>query len=173
MKLTADETLALVLIVLGALSRLLHLPPNIAAVTGVTLLAGLALRNIWLALSVPIAAMVLADVVINQWYPGVLATYAGMAAGVLIARGLLHPKLTALRLVGATFLASLAFFILSNFGTWLEGWYGYTLDGLVACFVAAIPFWQNSLIADFTSTALAFGLFLLAQRFLLPRGAKA
>lgn len=173
MKLTSEETLALVLIVLGAVSRLLHLPPNIAAVTGVTLLAGFALRNIWLALAVPIAAMVLADVVINQWYPGVLATYAGMAAGVLIARWLLLPKLTAPRLVGATFLASLAFFILSNFGTWLEGWYGYTLDGLVACFIAAIPFWQNSLIADFTSTALAFGLFLLVQRLVLSRGAKA
>ena len=36
MKLNTDEKLALVLIVLGAGSRLLHLPPNIAAVTGVT-----------------------------------------------------------------------------------------------------------------------------------------
>lgn len=172
MKLSNDEKLALVLIVAGAASRLMHLPPNIAAVTGVTLLAGFAIRNIWLALAVPIAAMALADMVLG-WYPGVLATYAGMAAGVFLARGVLLPKLTALRLVGTTFAASLAFFVLSNFGTWLEGWYGYTLEGLVACFVAAIPFWQNSLIADFTSTALVFGLFLLAQRFVLPRGAKA
>ena len=172
MKLSNDEKLALVLIVLGAVSRLLHLPPNIAAVTGVTLLAGYALRSIWLALLVPIAAMALADVVLG-WYPGVLATYAGMAAGVFIARGLLLPKLTALRLIATTFLASLAFFVLSNFGTWAEGWYGYTWEGLVACYIAAIPFWQNSLIADFTSTALAFGLFLLAQRFILSRGAKA
>ena len=171
MTLTNDEKLALGLIVLGAASRLLHLPPNIAAVTGVTLLAGFALRNIWLALLVPIGAMALADIVLG-WYPAVLATYAGMAAGIFIARGLL-PKLTALRLVATTFLASLAFFVLSNFGTWLEGWYGYTWEGLVACYIAAIPFWQNSLIADFTSTALAFGLFLLAQRFLLSRGAKA
>ena len=172
MTLSNDEKLALVLIVAGAASRLLHLPPNIAAVTGVTLLAGFAIRNIWLALLVPITAMALADVVLG-WYPGVLATYAGMAAGVFLARGLLLPKLTALRLIGTTFLASLAFFILSNFGTWLEGWYGYSFDGLVACFVAAIPFWQNSLIADFTSTALAFGLFLLARRALPLIGAKA
>lgn len=171
MKLSNDEKLALVLIVLGAVSRLLHLPPNIAAVTGVTLLAGFALRNIWLALLVPIAAMSLADLVLG-WYPGVIATYAGMAAGVFIARGLL-PKLTVVRLVATTFLASLAFFVLSNFGTWAEGWYGYTWEGLVNCYIAAIPFWQNSLIADFTSTALAFGLFLLAQRFILSRGAKA
>jgi hypothetical protein len=171
MRLGNEEKLALVLIALGAVSRLLHLPPNIAAVTGVTLLAGYALRNIWLALLVPIAAMSLADLVLG-WYPGVIATYAGMAAGVLIARRLL-PTLTVPRLVAATFLASLSFFVLSNFGTWAEGWYGYNWDGLVACYIAAIPFWQNSLIADFTSTALAFGLFLLAQRFILFRGAKA
>lgn len=171
MTLTNDEKLALGLIVLGAASRLLHLPPNIAAVTGVTLLAGFTLRNVWLALLVPIGAMVLADIVLG-WYPGVLATYAGMAAGVFIARGLL-PRLTVLRLVATTFLASLAFFVLSNFGTWLEGWYGYTWDGLVACYIAALPFWQNSLVADFISTALAFGLFLVGRRVLSTSGAKA
>lgn len=168
MRFSNDEKLALVLMVAGAGSRLLHLPPNIAAVTGVTLLAGYALRNVWLALLVPIAAMALADIVLG-WYPGVIATYAGMAAGVVIARGLLA-HLTVPRLIATTFLASLAFFVLSNLGTWLEGWYGYTLEGLVACFVAAIPFWQNSLIADFVSTALAFGVFLLARRA-LPRSA--
>jgi hypothetical protein len=171
MTLTNDEKLALGLVVLGAASRLMHLPPNIAAVTGVTLLAGYALRNVWLALLVPIGAMALADVVLG-WYPGVLATYAGMAAGVFIARGLL-PRLTVLRLVATTLLASVVFFVLSNFGTWAEGWYGYTWEGLVACYIAAIPFWQNSLIADFTSTALAFGLFLLGQRLLSTTGAKA
>ena len=171
MTLSNDEKLALGLIVIGAASRLLHLPPNIAAVTGVTLLAGFALRNVWLALLVPVGAMALADLVLG-WYPAVLATYAGMAAGVFIARGLL-PRLTVLRLVATTFLASMAFFILSNFGTWAEGWYGYSWEGLVACYVAAIPFWQNSLIADFASTALAFGLWLSGRRVLSTPGAKA
>jgi hypothetical protein len=163
MVLRGEERLALALIVLGALSRLAHLPPNIAAVTGVTLLAGFALRNVWLALLVPVGAMALADLMLG-WYPSVLATYAGMTIGVLLARTLLMPRLTVLRLIGTTFLASLAFFIVSNFGTWLEGWYGYSWEGLVACFVAAIPFWQHSLIADFTSTALVFGLYLIATR---------
>ncbi|HWA17863.1 MAG TPA: DUF6580 family putative transport protein [Devosia sp.] len=171
MKLTNDEKLALILIVLGAASRLLHLPPNIAAVTGVTLLAGYALRNIWLALLVPIGAMALADIVLG-WYPGMLATYAGMAAGVFIARGLL-PTFGVFRLIGATLLASIAFFVLSNFGTWLEGWYGYSWEGLVACYIAAIPFWQNSLIADFTSTALAFSLYLLVKPVLPDRSVEA
>jgi hypothetical protein len=171
MTLSNDEKLALGLIVLGAASRLLHLPPNIAAVTGVTLLAGFALRSVWLALLVPIAAMALADLVLG-WYNEVVFTYIGMAAGVVLARALLH-HLTPLRLIGTTFLASLVFFVLSNLGVFVSGYYGYTWDGLVACYIAAIPFWQNSLIADFTSTALAFGLFLVGQRVLATSGAKA
>ncbi|MBI4920986.1 MAG: hypothetical protein HY834_04505 [Devosia nanyangense] len=166
-----SERLAIVLVLIGAASRLLHLPPNIAAVTGVTIFAGYAIRNAWLALIVPLAAMALADVVLG-WYPDVLFTYGGMAAGVFIARALLRP-LTPVRLVATTLLSSLVFFALSNFGVWTSGYYGYTFDGLVACFVAAIPFWQNSLIADFTSTALVFGLYLLARRALPSVGVKA
>ncbi|MEQ1768850.1 MAG: DUF6580 family putative transport protein [Devosia sp.] len=157
-----SERLAILLVVIGAGSRLLHLPPNIAAVTGVTIFAGFAIRNVWLALAVPIAAMALADVVLG-WYPEVIYTWAGMAAGVLLARAILHP-LTPLRLIGTTFAASLVFFVLSNLGVFISGYYGYTLEGFIACYVAAIPFWQNSLIADFTSTALVFAIYLALTR---------
>lgn len=157
-----SERLAIFLVLAGAGSRLLHLPPNVAAVTGVTIFAGFAIRNIWLALVVPIAAMALADVVLG-WYPDMAFTYAGMAAGVFLARNFLHP-LTPLRLIGTTFAASLVFFVLSNLGVFVGGYYGYSLEGLVACYVAALPFWQNSLIADFTSTALVFALYLALTR---------
>jgi hypothetical protein len=157
-----SEKLAIVLVLIGAGSRLLHLPPNVAAVTGVTIFAGFAIRNVWLALVVPIAAMALADVVLG-WYNEAIFTYVGMVAGVFIARGLLHP-LTPVRLIGTTFLASLVFFVLSNFGVFVSGYYGYSLEGLVACYVAAIPFWQNSLIADFTATALVFAIYLALTR---------
>lgn len=157
-----SEWLAIGLVLLGAASRLLHLPPNIAAVTGVTIFAGFAIRNVWLALAVPVAAMALADVVLG-WYPDMVFTYAGMAAGVFLARGLLHP-LTPARLIGTTFLASLTFFVLSNLGVFISGYYGFTLEGFVACYLAALPFWQNSLIADFTSTALVFAIYLALTR---------
>ena len=157
-----SEKLAIVLVLVGAGSRLLHLPPNIAAVTGVTIFAGFAIRNVWLALAVPLAAMALADIVLG-FYPDLLFTYAGMAAGVFLARGLLHP-LTPVRLIGTTFLASVVFFILSNLGVFVSGYYGYTLEGFIACYVAALPFWQNSLFADFTSTALVFAIYLALTR---------
>lgn len=160
---TNSERLALGLIVIGVLSRLIPHPPNVTAVVGVSLLGAYAIRSPWLAAFVPVAVMALADVVLG-WHSSALFPYAGMLAGALIGRGLLR-QLSLVRLGGAAFLASLAFFLISNFGVYLGGYYGFGLDGLVACYVAAIPFWGLSLIGDLGSTAILFGLFVLARRY--------
>lgn len=160
---TNSERLALGLIVLGVLSRVIPHPPNVTAVVGVTLLGAYAIRNPWLAALIPIAVMALSDVVLG-WHSSALFTYAGMLAGAFIGRGLLK-QLSVLRLGGAAFLASLAFFVISNVGVYLGGYYGFGFDGLVACYLAAIPFWGFSLVGDLGSTAILFALFVLARRY--------
>lgn len=159
---TNSERFALGLIAIGVLSRLIPHPPNVTAVVGASLLAAYAIRNVWVAALVPVVIMALADVVLG-WHGSALFTYAGMLAATFIGRGLLG-KLSVLRLGGAAFLSSLAFFLISNFGVFLGGYYGAGLDGLVATYVAAIPFWGMSLIGDLGSTAVLFGLFVLARR---------
>lgn len=163
---TRIEKLALALIVLGALSRLLPLPHNVTAVTGVTIFAAYAIRSPWLAALVPLGAMALGDAVLG-WHHSMLYTYGGMLAACFLARYLLT-ELAVLRLAATTFLASFLFFAISNFGVFLEGWYGYSLSGLLACYAAALPFWQSSLIGDFASTTVIFGLFLAGRRLLAP-----
>lgn len=160
---TNSERLALGLIVLGVLSRVIPHPPNVTAVVGVTLLGAHAIRSPWLAALIPLAVMALSDIVLG-WHSSALFTYAGMLAGAFIGRGLLQ-RLSVVRLGGAAFLASLAFFVISNFGVYLGGYYGYGIDGLLACYVAAIPFWGCSLVGDLGSAAILFGLFVLARRY--------
>ena len=41
----------------------------------------------------------------------------------------------------------LIFFLLSNFGVWINGGYGYDLNGLVACYILALPFFGNTLVS--------------------------
>jgi hypothetical protein len=61
------------------------------------------------------------------------------------------------------------FFAITNFGMWLfSGFYPLTGAGLVACFVAAIPFFQNTVAGDLFYAALLFGGFALAEH-LVPR----
>lgn len=158
-----SERLALGLIMLGVLSRLIPHPPNVTAVVGVALLAAYAIRSPLHAALVPVAVMAFSDTVLG-WHSSALFTYAGMLAGAFIGRGLLQ-RLSVVRLGAAAFLASLAFFVISNFGVYLGGYYGYGLDGLLACYVAAIPFWGYSLVGDLGSTAILFALFVLARRY--------
>jgi hypothetical protein len=48
---------------------------------------------------------------------------------------------------------------------WLAGGlYPRTLSGLTACYVAAIPFFRNSIVGDLLYSAALFGGFALAQR---------
>lgn len=51
-----------------------------------------------------------------------------------------------LRFFGILF-SCMIFYLISNFGVWLQGTYGYHLDGLFICYVLAIPFFGNTLVA--------------------------
>jgi len=49
------------------------------------------------------------------------------------------------------------FFIITNFGVWILGSYGYTFEGLIACYILAIPFFGNTLISSIIySTVIEF-----------------
>ncbi len=57
------------------------------------------------------------------------------------------------RLLGALMGACL-FYIITNFGVWSLGSYGYTLDGLITCYVVAIPFFGNTLVSTLVFSSL-------------------
>tara|TARA_B110000090_G_scaffold133565_1_gene147019 strand:+ start:1307 stop:1792 length:486 start_codon:yes stop_codon:yes gene_type:complete len=57
------------------------------------------------------------------------------------------------RITGALIGASL-FFVITNFGVWSLGSYGYTIEGLVACYTLAIPFFGNTIISTLIFSAI-------------------
>ena len=64
---------------------------------------------------------------------------------------------------------SIIFFVTTNLGMWLfSGIYPVTYAGLVACYAAALPFFQNTVAGDLFYAVLLFGGFALAQHF-VPR----
>ena len=58
-----------------------------------------------------------------------------------------------MRIIGAV-CGSLVFYIISNFGVWSLGSYGYSFDGLLICYIAAIPFYSNTLISTILYSVL-------------------
>lgn len=59
---------------------------------------------------------------------------------------------------------ALLFFILTNFGVWISGSYGYTLNGLFYCYILALPFFGYSLISTFIFSSIIEGFFRLIKK---------
>jgi uncharacterized protein DUF6580 len=120
-----------------------------------------------IAFVAPLAAMLLSDAVLG-FYSGAWVTYLAVAAVVLIGSFALTRR-SVLRVGFAALASSIAFFLISNFGTWmLSGMYVHTAAGLAGCYVAAIPFFRNTVAGDLFYATLLFGGFALAEH-LLPR----
>lgn len=66
-------------------------------------------------------------------------------------------KSTTLRITGAL-IGALIFFIITNFGVWSLGSYGYDLNGFLLCYTLAIPFFGYSLISTLFFSLIVEGV---------------
>lgn len=155
------------LIVLGALMRLLPHPANVVPVGGLSLFAGARLRG-WQALVVPLMLMAVTDPLLGGYSFATPFVYASFLINVWIGtrlRGAGSPwKIGGAALAGAT-----QFFLITDFGVWLGSaqLYAHTFAGLMACYVAAIPFFWRTLAGDLFYSAAFFGIYALAVRHTL------
>lgn len=93
-----------------------------------------------------------------------LVTWFWYAAVLLFGHQILSGKASALRVAGAVLASSTSFFILSNFAVWAgSNMYPHTAAGLLACYVAAIPFYANDLMSTAVTAGALFGLPALAR----------
>jgi len=66
------------------------------------------------------------------------------------------------------FLSSIVFFVCSNFGVWLfSEFYSKDFDGLLQCYILAIPFFTNTLISTFIFGML-FEISIFSKNKLTP-----
>lgn len=161
--------LSIALIFLAALTRLLPHPDNFTPIGAMALFGAASLNRQVLALAVPFLALFMSDLILNnvvyrQYYPEfTLITswwiYAAFALVMLLGWLLLRRKATPLRILSASLLASLAFFLVTNFSVWLEsGMYPKTPAGLLTCYTAGLPFLKNTVLGDLFFSAVLFGI---------------
>jgi len=152
------------LIALATLCRLVPHPPNFTPVLAVALFGGAMLPR-RTALAVPLLAMLLSDLALGYPFGRInLVVYGCFLAGVGLGR-LLGVRSTWRRRIPATLTGSVIFFAVTNFAVWLDpsSFYERTFDGLVRCYVMALPFFRNSLLGDLFWSVSLFGLYDLAQ----------
>jgi len=158
------KIIAILLIILGFVSRLLPHPANFAPIGAIALFAGIYLPK-RLALVLPLATMFVSDIFIGFYdWRIMLAVYGSFAIVGLI--GLFVRKNKKFhRILGGTLLGSIIFFIITNFAVWMFGtMYAYNFSGLMECYTMAIPFFKNSILGDLFYTGIFVGTFELLTR---------
>ena len=169
------------LFVLAAIAlRVLPHPWNVTPLGAMFLFSGATFRSKRDSLLVPLAAVLVSDYAVDHLlYHGQYAWFSPYTwAGFLLIGVIgwaLRDKLTVARVAGASVAGSTAYFAISNFGVWL-GWslYPPTLGGLTACYLAALPFYRNTLLGDLAYAGLMFGAYawLRHRRPALASGAR-
>lgn len=119
------------------------------------------------AFLVPLAALFLSDLAIG-FYTITPVIYASFA--LIVCIGLwLRQRQSISRIAGAAVVSALLFFVLANFGIWVLGnLYPKTWNGLASCYVAAIPYFRNTLASNLLYSTLLFGGLALAENY-FPR----
>ncbi|MBX9583345.1 MAG: hypothetical protein K2X87_23840 [Gemmataceae bacterium] len=142
-------------------------PENLTALGAVALFAAarLPLRQAVLVLVVALGVKELGVYLVRGFEPYPLAWlyFAGyFAAGRLFLTRTESPA----RIAGTALGASLLFFLVSNFVSWLEQAlpYGYSAAGLADCYRAAVPFYRGTLAGDLFYTGVLFGLHAALSR---------
>ncbi|MEM7810201.1 MAG: DUF6580 family putative transport protein [Planctomycetota bacterium] len=130
-------------------------PWNFSPLVALAVVGGYHLPRLSQAVALPVLGWFLADLFLLtliplEWvvYPGLVFTYAAMAAAA--ACGRFGSRAGTPGLVASSVAGVLIFFAVSNFGVWATGAFGlYSRDlaGLVQCYEAALPFLRNSVVA--------------------------
>ena len=176
--------LALACISIGIIYRLIPgTPHNFTPVAAIALIGGMYLKDIRWAYVTPIVALFVSDLILNNtinrvffteqsglilWADYMYWTYGAILLTVFI--GLKVRNTNALTKIGAgTLLASIAFFVITNFGSWLSlPMYTKDLGGLLTCYGAAIPFFKNTI----TGNLVFISIFVGSIEFLRSRVGK-
>lgn len=152
---------------------------NLVPVAALGIFSGSVINRKW-AFLIPLGAMFMSDLALSLFtqtpgFYGVSQWVNYAALAMVTAMGMGLQQRSTMNVLGYTLSGSLVFFVVSNFGTWLGGFYGHTFDGLIQCYTMAIPFYKsemsttffmNSLFGDLLFSVIAFTAYNLYQRSL-------
>lgn len=157
------------LIITAMATRLLPHLPNFTAVGAAAVFGGFIFKDYLKALAVPLIAMFLSDLFINNviyseytegftlFTGGFGFIYAAIIISVLLGKFAVNGY-KPLQILGASIGSAVVFYLLTNFGAWLGNpMYPQNAAGLFASYTAGLPFMANQLLANVFYSAVLFG----------------
>lgn len=149
--------LIIILTLFAVFSRLIPHPPNFTPLLAIALYSGLCFKKKYLFI-IPLLSMILSDFVLG-YHSSMIWVYLSLLL-IFYIGCIFYKKYSFKNLILLSLCSSLAFFVLSNFGVWIIG-YPKTIEGFVACYILAIPFFYNTLL----STILFSSIFHFSYKY--------
>ena len=147
-----NEIFPIGLILILAFARLIPHPPNFTPVIAVAMMSGYFFKNMNISFLILLVAMLLSDLFIG-FYENVIFVYGSLLLITFIFHKI-SKKINFKNLFIFGFIGSFIFFIFSNFGVWVLGSpgvldlpYERNLNGLIECYILAIPFFLNTFLS--------------------------
>ena len=146
------------IIILAIFSRLIPHPPNFTPITAVALFSIINLKNKYIGVLIPIICLLVSDLVIGI---SLINLFVYFSFILICGIGYIFEKIN----IKSVLLSSFVFFLFTNFGVWLIG-YPNTLEGLITCYIAAIPFFGWTIAGDlFYSYSAKLSLNFFERKF--------
>lgn len=154
----------LVIIFFAVMLRLVPHPANVAPIAAMALFGGAYLNKKY-ALIVPLAALFISDLFLG-FHPSMPLVYTSFLLTGLLGLWLAKHR-TATNVIGASLLSSTIFFLLTNFNYWYAmPLYPKTFAGVLESYIAALPFFRNTVVGDLLYVGLFFGSYEMAKSLL-------
>jgi len=148
-------------------TRLAPHPYNFTPVIALSFFLGAYLKDLRLAIAIPLIGMFLSDVIIGL-YPSMWVVYLTLVGIVLFGWKLDRPHMV--QRVSLVLTCSIIFYLTTNFAVWaMTPMYTKDLAGLLQCYWAAIPFFRNAILGDLCYATILFGSVHLAERWTVPQ----
>ena len=154
------------------LFRVLPHAPNFAPVGAVAILAGRSLPR-RTAILTTVAAVLISDAVLSRIYGYPFLSYISFfVLGAFVLQALLGRALRNQRggAIGAAVGGACLFFLVTNFGVWLQGtMYPLTWAGLLQCYAMGLPFFKMTLLGTLVWTPILSVAYRLYQTRMEPK----
>ena len=148
-----------ILILLAAFSRMIEHPLNFAPISAMILFGAAHFNKKWQVFLVPLFATLISDLWISGGYFNVWI-YGSYFLIIIFGMMLYKSRVSVANIMGGAIGSSLIFFIISNFGVWMGPLY---IKSLMACYIDAIPFYQNTLAGNIFYSTVLFGSYYALQ----------
>lgn len=155
-----DLMIPIIMMFLLVISRVISDIPNFTATIALIMFTSYLIRDKFLSVLVILVSQIISDLYIGI-YSSMFFVY-GAYVFIALLSPIIMNKLSFKSVLISSLVTPTIFYIVSNFGVWITGsTYPLSLDGLIMCYVAGIPFFDETLLSTVVFSVTIYAMMKL------------